>query len=166
MYRFDDGEIGEPCGVPIPLVLVPGRPMAIPFRVGLFHRCSSHILINRSMRPSLIRRDTRLSNSAWEILSKYPDKSASTTSVCPDLSSRSTWRTASGRYVARAVGVLFRLQVGLEDRLQDQHSSHLHHTIFDARNSQRPELAITFRYEHASDRFGTSFVPEFLRHFV
>ena len=34
-----------------------------------------------------------------------------------------------------AVGVLFGLQVGLEDRLQDQHRSHLYHAIFDARNS-------------------------------
>jgi hypothetical protein len=32
--------------------------------------------------------------------------------------------------------VLFRLQIGLEDRLQDQHSSHLHDTIFDARDTQ------------------------------
>ena len=30
--------------------------------------------------------------------SKYPDKSASTTSVCPVLNSRSTWRTASKAY--------------------------------------------------------------------
>ena len=67
----------------------------------------------------------------------------------------------------RAVGVLFRLQVGLEDRLQDQHSSHLHHAIFYARNSQRSELAITFRDEHASDRPGTiRSVLEFLRQFV
>jgi hypothetical protein len=31
---------------------------------------------------------------------------------------------------------LFRLQVGLEDRLQDQHRSHLYHAIFYAGNSQ------------------------------
>jgi hypothetical protein len=31
---------------------------------------------------------------------------------------------------------LFRLQIGLEDRLQDQHRSHLHDTIFDARDTQ------------------------------
>jgi hypothetical protein len=35
----------------------------------------------------------------------------------------------------RAVGVLFRLQIGLEDRLQDQHRGHLHDTIFDARDA-------------------------------
>ena len=101
------------------------------------------------------------------MLSKYPDKSASTTSVCPVLSSRSTWRTASKATALRAVGVLFRLQIGLEDWLQDQHCSHLNHAIFYARNSERPELAITFRYEHASDRSGTiRLVPEFFRQFV
>jgi hypothetical protein len=30
---------------------------------------------------------------------------------------------------------LFRLQIGLEDRLQDQHCGHLRHAIFYARNS-------------------------------
>jgi len=40
---------------------------------------------------------------------------------------------------------LFRLQVGLEDRLQDQYRSHLHHTISDARDAQRSLLAIRFR---------------------
>jgi hypothetical protein len=67
----------------------------------------------------------------------------------------------------RAVGVLFRLQVGLEDRLQDQHSSHLYHAIFYARNSERPELAVPFGDEHASDRPGAiRSVPELFRQFV
>jgi len=38
--------------------------------------------------------------------------------------------------LARSVGVLLRLQVSLEDRLQDQHGSHLHHTILDRRDGQ------------------------------
>ena len=68
---------------------------------------------------------------------------------------------------SRAVGVLFRLQVGLEDRLQDQHDRHLHHTIFDARNAQRPLLAIPFGDVHASDRLGSiRSLPEFFRQFV
>lgn len=52
----------------------------------------------------------------------------------------------------RAVGVLFWLQVSLEDRLQDQYRSHLHHTIFDTRDPQRPLLAIRFWYVHAPNR--------------
>ena len=38
--------------------------------------------------------ETDFISSECGMLSKYPDKSASTTSVCPDLISRSTWRTA------------------------------------------------------------------------
>ncbi len=45
--------------------------------------------------------------------------------------------------------------------------SHLHHAIFYARNSQRPELAISFRNQHAPDRPGTiRLVPELFRQFV
>jgi hypothetical protein len=50
------------------------------------------------------------------------------------------------------VGVLLRLQVGLEDRFQDQHRRHLRHAVPDRRDPQRPLLAITFRDEHAPDR--------------
>jgi hypothetical protein len=61
----------------------------------------------------------------------------------------------------------FRFQIGLEDWLQDQHRSHLDHAISYAGNSERPQLAITFRYEHASDRPGTiRFLPELFRQFV
>ena len=43
---------------------------------------------------------------------------------------------------SRPVGVLLRLQVGLEDRLQDQHRRHLHHAVTDRRNAQRPLFAV------------------------
>src|SRR3954470_16444373 len=36
---------------------------------------------------------------------------------------------------SRAIPVLLRLQVGLEDRLQDQHRRHLRHPVHDARNA-------------------------------
>ena len=36
----------------------------------------------------------------------------------------------------RAIGVLFGLQVGLEDRLQDSHRSRLHHTVPEARDAR------------------------------
>src|SRR5271166_6352288 len=109
----NNGEIGAPCGVPIPWSLFRVVRWRFPFASVSSTGVSSHILISRSTRPSLIRRDTDFINSAWGILSKYPDKSASTTSVCLFLTSRSTWRTASR--ALRAVGVLFGLQVGLED---------------------------------------------------
>jgi hypothetical protein len=42
----------------------------------------------------------------------------------------------------RATGELFRLQVRLEDRLQDQNYRHQHDAILDARNAQRSLLAV------------------------
>ena len=66
----------------------------------------------------------------------------------------------------RAKGVLLGLQVGLEDRLQDQHRGHLHHAILDARNAQRPLLAIRFGNGHASDRLGAVLLSEFFRQFA
>ena len=101
------------------------------------------------------------------MLSKYPDKSASTTSVCPD--PEQPFDLANGVQGAafRAIGVLLRLQVGLEDRLQDQHRRHLHHAVLDARNAQRPLLAIRFRDVHAPDRLRLiRSLPEFFRQFV
>jgi hypothetical protein len=62
---------------------------------------------------------------------------------------------------------LLRLQVGLEDRLQDQHRSHLHYTVLDARDPERPLLAIRFRDVHASDRSrDVRSLAEVIRQFV
>src|SRR5262249_30710876 len=55
----------------------------------------------------------------------------------------------------RAVPVLLRLQVGLEDRLQAQHRRHLRYAVYDARDAQRPLLAIRFGDVHTPDRLGT-----------
>ncbi len=52
------------------------------------------------------------------------------------------------------VGVLLRLQVGLEDRLEDQHHGHLRHAIPDRTDPQRALLSIRFRSVHASHRSG------------
>src|SRR5271157_321896 len=67
----------------------------------------------------------------------------------------------------RAIGVLFGLQVGLENRFQNQHRSHLYHTVSDARDAQRSLLAIRFRDEHTPHRLGlVRSVSEFFRQFV
>src|SRR6185312_759882 len=52
--------------------------------------------------------------------------------------------------VVRPVGVLLRRQVGLEDRLQDQHHRHLRHAVPDRTDPQRALLAIAFRDEYAA----------------
>ena len=63
----------------------------------------SHCLMSRSIWPSLTRRATLVISAECGIVSKYFDRSASTTSVCPSSMARETLRTASsalrfGRY--------------------------------------------------------------------
>jgi hypothetical protein len=53
------------------------------------------------------------------------------------------------------VGVLLRLQVGLEDRLRDQYHGHLRHAVPDRTNPQGALLAIRFGDEHASHWLGS-----------
>ena len=66
-----------------------------------------------------------------------------------------------------AVGVLFRLQIGLEDWLQDQQGSHLHDTILHRGNSQRPLLAIRLGYVHPPHGLRTiRLLAEFIRQFA
>lgn len=52
--------------------------------------------------------------------------------------------------VVGSIGVLLRLRIGLKDRLQDQHHSHLRHAVPDGPDPQRAWLAIRFGEEHAS----------------
>ena len=56
-------------------------------------------------------------------------------------------RAASG-----SIGVLLRLKIGLEDRLQDQHYRHLHYPIADRWNAQRSLLSIRLWYVYPADR--------------
>src|SRR6516162_10377782 len=51
-----------------------------------------------------------------------------------------------------AVGVDIRWKVGFEDRLQHQRRGCHADPIPHARDAQRPQFAVGFRYEHASDR--------------
>ena len=101
------------------------------------------------------------------MLSKYPDRSASTTSVCPDPEQPFALTNGVQGTASRAVGVLLRLQVGLEDRLQDQHGGRLHHTILDAGMPNGRCLPSGFRDVHTPDRLGLiRALPEFFRQFV
>ena len=49
------------------------------------------------------------------------------------------------RALSGSIRVLLRLQVGLEDRLQDHQCRHLHHPIANRWNPQRPLLAVRLR---------------------
>jgi len=58
-----------------------------------------------------------------------------------------------------AVGVDFRWQVGFEHRLQHQQRCCHADPIPHARDAQRPELAVGFRYKHSSDRLRSVCLP-------
>jgi len=69
----------------------------------------------------------------------------------------------------RAVGVLFRLQVGLENGFQDQQGCRLDHAIFDRWNAERTFAAFLtrFRDHHPSHRGRPiRLFSEFCRQFV
>ncbi len=96
MYRFDSkGEMGAPCGTPrfssfARVVRVrPIRPLSSSTGA------TSHCLSSASMCRSLTRRATDFISGACGMLSKYPDRSASTTSSWPCVTSQWTCRTAS-----------------------------------------------------------------------
>jgi len=62
---------------------------------------------------------------------------------------------------------LLRLQIGLEDGLQDQHCRHLHDTVLERCNPQRSLLAVRFGNVDTPHRTGTIRLrPEFFRQFA
>ena len=66
-------------------------------------------------------------------------------------------RTPDGvvRAPVRPVGVLLRLQVGLEDQRQHEHRRRLRHPVPYARNAQGPELPMLLLWnEHLPNRVG------------
>jgi hypothetical protein len=65
------------------------------------------------------------------------------------------------------VGVLLGLQVGLEDRREDQHHSHLRHAVPDRRDPQRPLLPVRFGDENPAHGVrSVRLAPRFGRQFV
>ena len=133
---FDNnGEIGDPCGLPLPSSLFRVVRWRSPLLVGLFHRC---------LQPHLDQpQDAAVADPPGHRFHQLGMRDAVevTGQVRVDHLGmprpEQPFDLPNGVQGAalRAVGVLFRLQVGLEDRLQDQHRRHLHHAIFDARNA-------------------------------
>lgn len=69
----------------------------------------------------------------------------------------------------RTVGVLFRLQVGLEYWIEHQHRCRHDDTVFNRRNPQRsrPPWLARLGYPNPPDRLGAvSFRPQFFRQFA
>ena len=143
------------------LVLVPGCSMFPTPLVRLFHRSLQPHLDQMQHVPIAMRRATDFINSAWGMLSKYPLKSASTTSDVRVFSKRVDMANRVQRTSIRTVGILLGLQVGLEDRFQDQHRRRLHDSIPDRRDPQRSvrPLAVRFGNIYPPDGFGTIRLP-------
>src|SRR5215831_20684167 len=53
---------------------------------------------------------------------------------------------------ARSIGVLLGWKIGFEDRIEHPHRRRHAHPIAQARDAQRPELAVGLRDEHSSNR--------------
>jgi hypothetical protein len=65
------------------------------------------------------------------------------------------------------IGVLFRLQVGLEDGIENQHCRHHDHAVADSGNSQRALLSPRLRYVNPPHREWSILLTfQFLRQFV
>jgi hypothetical protein len=124
-----------------PLVLIPGRPMAVPFPVGFFHRRLQPQLDQPQYAavadPPRHRLHQLVVGDAVEVSGEVGVHHLGVPRP------EQPFDLANGVQGAafRTVGVLFRLKIGLEDGLQDQHSRHRNHAVFDAWNPQRPELA-------------------------
>jgi hypothetical protein len=65
------------------------------------------------------------------------------------------------------IGVLFRLQVGLEDGIENQHCRHHDHAVADSGNSQRALLSPRLRYVNPPHREWSILLTfQFLHQFV
>ena len=68
---------------------------------------------------------------------------------------------------AWSIGVLFRLQILVEDRFHDEERSHRHDAVADRRNEERAQFAVLFRNLHPADRLRSYLLlQEFFRQFV
>jgi hypothetical protein len=78
-------------------------------------------------------------------------------------------RNGIQRTAIRAIGVLLRLQVGLEDRFENQHYRRHDDTIFDCRDSQRSRLSRLTRLGDMNPAHRLRAIPlhsKFFRQFV
>src|SRR3972149_6406698 len=133
----NSGEITPPCGVPhferFP-PLYRGRPCSSLSSTGTF----SHILTRCSIAASATLRARQVINSACGIVSKYFERSASTTPVRPSTKVPMDLLHRPDGAAFGTIPVGGGTQVGLEDRLQDELRCRLGHPILDGGNSQRP----------------------------
>ncbi len=168
MYRLaSSGEMGAPCGVPRPLSLFRVvRRLPSPL-VGFLHRRFQPHLDQMQHVPIADPTSHRLHQFGVRDAVEVTAQVRIDHFRMPRSAARRPSTTACQGTSPRPVGVLFRLQVGLEDRFQHQHRCRLHDTIPDRGDSQRPGLPSGLGYAHPSDRVRTiRLLPEFLRQFA
>ena len=134
------------------LVLVPRRPARPTPFVGLFHRCHQPHLDQPQEVPIADAARQRFDEFGVRDAVEVAGQIGIDHLGMPRVHMPMDLPDGVQGTVVRPVGVLLRLQVGLEDRLQDQHHRHLRHAVPDRTDPQRTLLAIRFRDEDASCR--------------
>src|SRR5262249_25955143 len=148
IYRLAiNGEIGAPCGVPLPLSLLTVVRRLFPLPSASSTAISNQDLIRASTAPSLTRRACSSSTRGvgWcQIAAQVGVHYFGVASIQQPV------HFAYGVVLAplRAVRILFFSQIRFKDRFQYDDCCHLCHSIFDGRYSQRPLLAVWFGNFH------------------
>src|SRR5271166_7205123 len=101
------------------------------------------------MRPSLTRARSLSISLSCGIVSKELFRSASTTKQWPDLTRRSTTRSASLAPLSRPEAEARRVEPRVQNWLQHEFDRGLGDAVLDRGNPQRPHSAIPFRDLHA-----------------
>ena len=150
---LNSGETGDPCGVPFRSRRAPVRQAAATVPVVLFH---GHLQprLDPAQHSSVAYApgDGPKQVAVWDMTEVVRQVGVHHL----PMARRQQPMHAPDRVIrvpARPIGVLLRLQVGLEDGRQQQHRRRLYHPLSETRNAQRPELpALLLRDEDLSYR--------------
>src|SRR4051812_26465452 len=154
MYRFAIiGETTPPCGTPQELCLPPVN-RRVPFVSVSSTGVLSQSLIRRRTSRSTIRAATDFRRSPCGIVSKYFDRSASTTSVYPWQQQTMDFLHGIDPAAARTIAVGIGFKVRLEDRLQHQFGGRLDHPVPNGGNAERPFPTAGLWDHHPAHRLG------------
>ena len=138
----NNGDRGDPCGLPRPSSLFRVVRCVPPPLVGLFHRCLQPHLDQPQEVPIADASRQRFHEFGVRDAVEVAGQVGIDHLRMPRVHMPVDLPDGVQGAVVWPVGVLLRLQVGLEDRLQDQHHRHLHHAVPDRTDPQRPLLAI------------------------
>ena len=135
-----------------PLVLVAGRPTAAAAVVGLFHRRRQPLLDQTQHGPITDAPYHACHQFRMRNRVEVPAQVAVHHLRVPLVHQPMDLLYRVQRAAPGPVGILLRLQVGLEDRSEHQHCSHLRHAVPDRRDAQRSLFAVGLGYPYPTDR--------------